>query len=76
MGSPPRVREERACRAPHLLTPQDHPRVCGKNFPSDILSAVTSGSPPRVREEHNRRPARCYLSRDHPRVCGKNIYGI
>ena len=52
----------------------DHPRVCGKNFPTIISGKSLTGSPPRVREKLKDPCSSYSLLRDHPRVCGKNLH--
>ncbi len=49
-GSPPRMRERLLSIRAKIITPKDHPRVCGKDLIFDILFPAFWGSPPRMRE--------------------------
>ena len=37
----------------HGLADADHPRACGANYPSELVSTVTNGSSPRMRGKHS-----------------------
>ena len=50
---------------------EDHPRVCGKNIPSDSNGERGSGSPPRVREKRNLRPCSTSTTGITPACAGK-----
>ena len=53
----------------------DHPRVCGKNDDSILLSKKTLGSPPRVREKRNTLTYETVKSGITPACAGKTSSG-
>ena len=65
----------RTCPFPPTTdTAQDHPRVCGKNFPHTSKRLLKSGSPPRVREELAL-PIRHIYSRRITPACAGRTHG-
>ena len=63
-------------KPPHLHRPQDHPRVCGKNF-GDTLSYFNElGSPPRVREKRIFNLFQAVTLGITPACAGKTLLGL
>ena len=70
-GITPACAGKTAQTPPRRDRPQDHPRVCGENTVSPILSAVARGSPPRVRGKHYYLPGEMLVPGITPACAGK-----